>query len=446
MRTFLYRSTAALLTALAVNPALGSDAKRSPEQSQLDLRIAGKRQPMPDWEAHYLSMAVDRLYQSCTRVESLAEGSTPETRNNQLSVAMDNGSSRTIQALSGSARPFSKLAFYEVDGTGAVRRFGDCNAAHVLPVAGIIESRNLENNPPERRTVAGLTSYEPNRIGWTFDDNDVDEGYLDAVLSVKYPFFHDGYYSAEGPALNAYFAFTGRFSQYIESRDSSPVIGRRFNPKFFLRHWLGDDSRYIDIGYAHESNGQNINSEEAYLRERADFIAEGQDPDFARDYISRGWDYLSLDWKHAWGHHPAGLNTYLKLKYFLDDGLFQGNPEEYNLWEGDGEHHRDEYDGIDFLAKYRFGKSLCATSLFPKKKHNRDSNFCLKKVAWRYTTGYDTVFDNNTNRLELTVDLWDIPLMIWGQTGYNSDLVDYYKDVDSWGIALELQSYSSWWR
>jgi hypothetical protein len=30
--------------------------------------------------------------------------------------------------------------------------------------------------------------------------------------------------------------------------------------------------------------------------------------------------------------------------------------------------------------------------------------------------------------------------MIWGQNGYNSDLVDYYKNVRSWGIALELQT------
>ncbi len=68
---------------------------------------------------------------------------------------------------------------------------------------------------------------------------------------------------------------------------------------------------------------------------------------------------------------------------------------------------------------------------------------CLKKVAWRYTTGYDSIFDNSTNRLEFTLDLWSFPIMLWGQTGYNSDLVDYYRKVDSWGITLELQSVST---
>lgn len=429
-----------MLTAISSPNLVQATSTAAVISTQLDLKIAGASQELPDWEAEYLSLAVARLYQNCNRIEQLKQGDLPRARQNQLSVQTEDGSLRLIQALSGSDNPFSKLAIYD-EKDGVTRRFGDCNMAHVLPVAGIIESRNLELSPPERRTTAGLTSYQPNTIGWTFDDNDVDEGYLDAVLSVKYPFFHDGYYSAEGSLLNPYFAFTGRFSQYIESRDSSPVIGKSFNPKFFLRHWLGDDSRYVDIGYAHESNGQNINSQEAYLRERDDFISEGQDPDFARDYISRGWDYLSLDWKHAWGRRRAGLSTYLNLKYFLDDGLFQGNPEEYNDWEGDGVNRRKEYDGIDFLARYRFGRSFCLTNIAGRASREWEPNFCLQKLAWKYTTGYSSMFDNNTNRLELTIDLWGIPMMVWGQTGYNSDLVDYYQDVESWGVALELRSF-----
>lgn len=418
--------------ATAVTPALS--------QEPFDLVIAGDNQQLPDWEQAYLSHAIDRLFQNCKRRDQVKGERLARARNNQLSLLMEDGSHRVIQAMSGSARPFSKLAIFQVGDEG-IYRLGDCNPADVLPVAAIIESRNIELRPPERRTTAGLTSYEPNRIGWTLDDNDVDEGYLDATLSVKYPFFHDGYYSAESPLLSPYFAFSGRFSQYIESRDSAPVVGRRFNPKFFLRHWLGDDSRHIDIGYAHESNGQNINSEEAYLRERQDFLSEGQDPDFARDYISRGWDYLSLDWKHAWGKYPSRLNTYAMFKYFLDDGLFQGEPEEYNDWEGDGVNRRKEYDGISFLAKYRFDRRFCLTNLVTNTAYSLEPNFCLKKFAWQYTTGYDGIFDNNTNRLELTIDLWGIPVMAWGRTGYNSDLSDYYKDVDSWGVTLELQSF-----
>ena len=411
-------------------------------KESIHLEIEGESVELVQWEREYLIHAVDRLYKHCKPDdydELNEEVVHPREKRNQLSITTADGHERLIEALGGSSQPFSKLAIYAIDERGA-RRLHDCKPAHLLPVAGILESQSLDPLPSQRRTVAGLTSYEPNRLGWTFDDNDVDEGYLDAVFSLKYPLFHDGYYSQDGPPLNAYLAFTGRFSQYIESRDSSPVVGKRFNPKFFLRHWLGDDSRYVDVGLAHESNGQNINSEEAYLRERADFESEGQDPDFARDYISRGWDYLSLDWKHAWGDYPAGLNTYLNLKYFLDDGPFQGDPEEYNDWEGDGVNRRKEYDGLTLLAKYRFDRSYCLTELVPAKSEEWTPNFCLGKFAWAHTTGYDGIFNNNTDRLEFTVDLWGVPIMIWGQKGYNSDLVDYYKKVRSWGIALELQS------
>jgi hypothetical protein len=262
------------------------------------------------------------------------------------------------------------------------------------------------------------------------------------VVSLKYPFLHDGYYAPDAALLNPFFAFTGRFSQYIESRDSSPVIGKRFNPKFFLRHWL-DGGSYLDFGYAHESNGQNITTEEAYLREREDFAAEGQDPDFARDFISRGWDYLSLDWRKSWRPKSwflgkGRLTSFLNLRYFLEDGLLQGEPEESNDWEGAGVNRRKEYDGISFMARYEFSKAFC---LGGGNLYGGSSAACLSKLAWRQTTGYDGVFDNNTSRLELTVSVLDIPFTLWGQRGYNSDLVDYYRKVDSWGLALELRSF-----
>ena len=412
-----------------------------------ELSLRGKSHELPEWERAYLARAVERLFSNCRRDERVAGRALRSPKPNHLIIESPDGGRRLVQAQAGSANPFAKLALYEETADGTVYRYRNCRQSDVLPVASIMESRLLTMKPPRERTRAGLTSYQPNTVGWTFDDNDVNEGYLDALLSVKYPFFHDGYYSAESGPINLYFAFTGRFSQYIESRDSSPVVAKRFNPKFFSRYWLGDDSRYIDVGYGHESNGQSINSEEAYLRQREDYLLQGEDPDFARDSISRGWDYLSLDWKHKWDY-PAGsqsreygLTTYAMLKYFLDDGLLQGEPEEYNDWEGDGRNFRKEYDGITWLTKYEFSKDYCLTGLAARNARDFDPNFCLQKVAWQYTTGYDGVFDNSTNRLELTVSLWDVPVMLWGQTGYNSDLVDYYRDVDSWGLALELQSF-----
>lgn len=440
-----YTRTGALLIALlawtAVSTRLHAQ-EAAPANAGLQLTIRSEDRTVPDWEQAYFVNALDRLYSGCSTKVPYDPGEAAHPRPNQLTLDTGPDSRRVVQAIGGSSAPFTQMAFLEFHGD-EVFRYQDCQPAHVLPIVSIMEATGMELAAGERRRSAGLTSYEPNRIGWRFDDNDVAEGYLDATVSLKYPFLHDGYFSNKEFDGGLYFAFTGRFSQYIESRESSPVISKRFNPKLFWRYWLGDDSRYIDLGLAHESNGQNINSEAAYLRAREDFILEGQNPDFARDYISRGWDYLSLDWKHAFEYSHGNLDTYLNLKYFLDDGPFQGEPEEYNDWEGYGVQRRKEYDGIGLLAKYEFGRSFCLGGAAARDADGWVPDVCLKKVSWEYTTGYDGLFDNDTNRLEFTVDLWSFPVMFWGQTGYNSDLVDYFREVDSWGITLELHSTST---
>lgn len=411
----------------------------------LQLRIRNDARTLPDWEREYLVHALARLYSGCDPGTLYQPASKFRERASQVSVSDGGDMTRIVQATGGSSDAFSSLLILESDGENLYKR-EHCRREDLLPVVGIMEAAEVESQSSNRprsyaqRASAGLTSYEPNLIGWTFDDNDVDQGYVDAVVSMKYPFFHDGLYSSEGPDGGLYFAFTGRFSQYIESRESSPVIGKRFNPKLFGRYWLGDNSRFIDLGLGHESNGQNISSKEAYLREREDLELEGEDPDFARDYISRGWDYVSLDWKHAYKPPSGKISSYVMLKYFLDDGPFQGKPEQYNDWEGDGKNLRKQYDGLGFLGKFEFGPRFCTADASVRGADRWSHGVCLKKAAWRYTTGYDGVFENNTNRLELTIDFWNFPLMLWGQTGYNSDLVDYYKKVNSWGIALELQS------
>lgn len=439
----------------------------APVEDSIELEVGGVKQELASWEQQYLVHAVDRLYDSCSPDNPDEEGVVPEPSSNELSVIMKDGRQRLIQMIGDSSKSGVELEIYELKGK-KVQRLNLCSGAYMLPVASIIEARMLPvattmeadtryyEQPPARiEKSAGLTSYKPNRVGWTFDSNDVNSGYLDMVISVKYPLFNDGRYHPFGENYNPnlYLAFTGRFSQYIETIESSPVVGKQFNPKLFSRWWLGDDSRYLDIGIAHESNGQSITTEEAYQSERESFAQSDGDANFARNYISRGWDYLSLDWTHSW--HPfaeemnagdqailstgesAKLNSYVMLKYFMDDGPLQGNPEEYNDWENDGVNKRKQYDGISFLGKYSFSKHKC---LARQLGLDWERDVCLQELSWQYTTGYDGMFDNNTHRAEFAIEFWGLPVMLWAQTGYNSDLVDYYKNVDSWGIALELES------
>ena len=286
-----------------------------------------------------------------------------------------------------------------------------------------------------------LQDYEPNTVYIRKDNNDIAN--IDFTISQMVPIWHNGCGGDESTHpdwfVYPYFAFTGEFGFYaLGGRDSSPVIGKRFNPKLFVRKWLDSDDEYIDFGYAHESNGQTINTEEAYLNKISELESKGERSEFANDYLSRGWDYLNIVYKHKM-KSPNLLKEnylYLDLKYFLKDGIFQGTPEEYYEWETNDGKARDEVDGISIMLKTR--KLSLGTS------GNSQSEVHGFKVYLKYTTGYTNIFENNTVRAELTylVKGW-LPLSIWASHGYNSSLTDYYKNVTSYGIGIELRNFLS---
>lgn len=274
-----------------------------------------------------------------------------------------------------------------------------------------------------------LQVYEPNLLGYTVDDNDV--GYMDFTLSQMYPIGHFGRSKSETTTWrdfpSFYFAFTGRFGQYLLTRESSPVEGKRFNPKLFMRYWLGGDRKYIDFGYGHESNGQSINRRQAFEDLEDEFEAKDEERDFARDSISRGWDYLELDFVGDyrlpfWDWRYEGR---VNLKHFLYVGALQGELEEVNGWEdmGDG-FERREVDGFTLTASFN--------TPFEKK------DFDGKKFSLAYTTGLKGIFQRHTIKGSFTFKLFRIPLMIWAASGYNSDLVDYYRRTDSVGASFVL--------
>lgn len=295
-----------------------------------------------------------------------------------------------------------------------------------------------DDTAPKKRSLK-LQSYEPNTIGITHDDNDVS--FMDFKISLKYPMFHKGepnekWQKAEW--LNSwfpmpYFAFTGRFGQYINTRRSSPVISKVFNPKIFGRYWL-DGGSYIDAAYAHESNGQNINEQSTYINLQNEFVSLGENPEFANDYISRGWDYWELRWKSG-TNLSNHFTYYVNLKHYLNDGFLQGSSEEVNVWEaGFNEIQRRHVDGVTLVAKYS------------KDYLNEDGSrgfYSGHKIALLFTTGYRDAFEHNTTRVEYTWKFFDVPLMFWWSNGYNSDLIDYNQRVTSYGFALELRTFLS---
>ncbi|MCK4794368.1 MAG: hypothetical protein KAV87_62145 [Desulfobacteraceae bacterium] len=313
-------------------------------------------------------------------------------------------------------------------------------------------SANAENKTPaDNGQEALLQSYEANRLGWTFDDNDV--GYMDFTLSLMYPIFlslkkaevakaeenNPGFLTKYLRPI-PYLAFTGRFGQYLATRKSSPVIGKRFNPKLFLRFFTSKTvNSYLDLGFAHESNGQRIDSLTAYQDLRDDFVSEDEDSDFANDYISRGWDYWEVAWYKNFNgiedDSENGFSTHLSLKYFMEYGYLQKDAEEYNSWENSSYGKpRKEVDGITV----RFSYKRPLRDMF-KLFDTVPIGFGGQNII--FTTGYNNAFTNNTLRGECWIRIGSLPILLWVSEGYNSDLIDYYQRVRSSGFCLYLKTY-----
>jgi hypothetical protein len=275
-----------------------------------------------------------------------------------------------------------------------------------------------------------LTSHEPSTIGLTWDND--DQRFLDFALSLKYELLPKPMRQLGNGDYQLYFAFSARFGQYVGTRDSEPVITKRFNPNLFLRH-LGDQSQSesLDFVIGHESNGQSINTPAEYQSARDAAIAAGHPPDDAKDNISRGWDYVGVDWRRIPWRDPGRyrISAQAGVKMFLSRGPFQKSPEEYSSWENDPEGKpRNEVSGLSASFNY-YNESF------------RGALFDGFKAGVRYETGYRNPVRFNTVRLEVGSRFLDLPLVIWVRHGYTSDLAQYYKKGSSVGVAVEIGSF-----
>jgi hypothetical protein len=246
-----------------------------------------------------------------------------------------------------------------------------------------------------------------------------------------------------------YFAFTGRFGMYIGNRHSEPVIGKSYNPKLIWRHVMDDERKsfvpfatgdaevrqeyqgYLDVAYAHESNGQSIGSAAEFASARA----TAQHPDFASDGLSRGWDYAQLVWKTTvLDRTVRRVTAYADLKYFFPQGLLQDHIEEYNSWENSPEGKpRKVVNGIAALVDYEHSwhAPIARRTLW----------LANPRVSLKYETGYRSPFKYSTVRLEAGVHVLELPLTLWMQRGYGSDLAQYYKQVSSYGLELKMGGF-----
>ncbi len=293
-----------------------------------------------------------------------------------------------------------------------------------------------------------LSNHEPNLLGYSYDGDD-GQAFLDFKISLQYPVARRSLKALsdkpwfpvwlKSPCNNDWFthcqpyvAFTGRFGQYIEERHSAPVVSKRLNPKLFWR-FSHEKYRYLDLEYGHESNGQRITTLESYQSLARDLAAEpGGEAHYANDYISRGWDYLGWTAKQRWDLAESGkrwINLYITHQHYVG-GFFQTDIEEYNDWEPARDiRHRAQVNGWRSMLVFH-----------DKQARLIDSVWEDFKFALLLETGRQQVFEYNTVQVEIGTRLLDMPVIVWGRKGYNSDLAMYHQRVSSYGFAFEFRS------
>jgi outer membrane phospholipase A len=292
-----------------------------------------------------------------------------------------------------------------------------------------------------------LQAYEPTTLGYTWQAN--DEPFVDFTVSFKAPLFQKITCRHFGGNQHLYLGFTGHFAFYVATRRSGPVIGREYNPKLLWR-WTdprqtttsiayGDRvvteyGRYIDVAYAHSSNGQTIDSLEEYEIQSY----QSKSSRDALDYVSRGWDYVQIAGKltdlDVW-RHGGDFSVYPDVKFFLRHGLLQGVPEEYNSWERDSAlRPRHAFDGLAATFEYR---------PFAKRVRSRDAvtTWDSLRLSLKYLTGYEPVARYNTIRAEFGISVLGLPVSVWAQDGYMNSLARYYTKTSAVGVELRFAEF-----
>ena len=272
-----------------------------------------------------------------------------------------------------------------------------------------------------------LRQYEPIFLGWSWDSYGTNKGYLDATLSLQYPIAADCLQDGNRFHMLPYISGTVRFSQYIGSRDSNPVVLKRFNPQVFLRYsseQFPTDGRspnsYIDFQYGHESNGQSVDNQTLF-DETANSVGGTEN---AKDYISRGWDYLGIAFKAPATLGEVPLSLYLDRKWYCGC-LLQRDIEE-----------RFPFEAPRDIQSIRQVKGWRAMARYDTTNHND----LIDHFVVDLNTGTRDTFKYLTGRFEIGSGPVDefvgVPLILWGQTGYLSDIAQYYRKAHSYGIAL----------
>lgn len=266
----------------------------------------------------------------------------------------------------------------------------------------------------ERGLFKRLESNEPNYVAWTASD-DTDNNHSEFYISLKYPIFSNLW---EWGA-DVLFIYNGKYDFYIGSRDSAPIVSRLQNPGIAIeKAFNGKNGPHnLRIGWYHESNGQSVETQTQF-----------NNTENAIDHVSRGWDYLGIDYKKSFKPDLI-FDTSLRLfcdcqaMGFLDkreDEIFwRPVVEQPSIWDFDGFRTGLEYS--------------------PGKIGNFLTNVRIRADI-RTGLGDSDAFGNVSGKLSLSFRIADnIPLSIFYFNGYGKDISTYHRRDQYIGFGFVFQ-------
>ena len=267
-----------------------------------------------------------------------------------------------------------------------------------------------------------LTGYEPSYFALAFDDDD----HIEFKVSIKYPLLEsDGtrFDAFTGGVNDLYFAYTGKYDFFVFSddpaRDSAPVVSRLQNPGLFVLNkrasFDGEGLESVSVGWFHESNGQQISDNQTFLNTAN-----------APDYVSRGWDYLGLDFKfkqvEPW-FFDGDVNYYVRMRFFCDCqgfGFIDDREDDIRIFGGTEQASISDYDGlrlaVDNYANrwLHYGLSL---------RTGTSDSAALKRISYQF---------------ELTYRVLNLPLKVFYFKGYGKDISTYHLKDEYIGFGFEF--------
>lgn len=297
--------------------------------------------------------------------------------------------------------------------------------------------------------IEKFKSYKPNYVVYVPKEGNTpaeDDEHLEVYYSFKYRISNEKIHGKLSYNNYYYLSYTGKFDFYTdifhetpESRKSSPVINRLSNPEIHYRAYLSSKnqkqglfSKYIDVAFGHESNGQtlDINSYEAYRDNTQDGV-------HFVDYISRGWDYLSAEYKYEYNkkncdaEYFSCLYGHIYVRRFYNYGPLQKGIDDDIFWP--------DTVNTDAKIKYFDGIRLILGKEFPSEPGSPPD-----KGYWiNYRTGINKTGKYNSFTLNVRHDVglfgFKLPVYLRYFNGYGKELTTYHERDREISIGLQFR-------